>query len=68
MKYKKFILFAYEAYYPAGGLSDIEGSYDTLEEAIVSARATNRDFLEIVDRDTWEIVWENDEASDVVFG
>lgn len=30
---KRFILFAFEHYYPAGGLNDARGSYDTVEEA-----------------------------------
>jgi hypothetical protein len=57
MKYKKFILFLYDQYYPGGGLSDIDDSFDTLEEAKAAALKRYRDFREIVDRDTWEIVW-----------
>jgi hypothetical protein len=30
---KEFILFGYCQYYPSGGLSDIMGSFDSLEEA-----------------------------------
>ena len=53
---KKFVLFQYSRYYPCGGLSDITGDYDTLEEAIRVAEKRYHDFREIVDRDTWEIV------------
>jgi hypothetical protein len=55
MKYKKYILFCSNTFYPAGGLADIVGSYDTLEEAKANFCC---DGGEIVDRDTWEIVSE----------
>lgn len=58
MKYKKFILFQYESYYPSGGLSDIADSFDTIEEAKAAVAKKPRDFNEIVDRDTWEMVWQ----------
>lgn len=60
MKYKKFILFQYERYYPSGGLGDVKDSFDTLEAAKLYALEHRRDFNEVVDRDTWEIVWESD--------
>ena len=31
---KRFILFAGDDYYPYGGSDDVEGFYDTIEEAI----------------------------------
>jgi hypothetical protein len=58
MKFKKFILFMYDTYYPAGGLGDVRDSFDTLDEAIKAAGARYYDFKEIVDRDTRETVWE----------
>jgi hypothetical protein len=30
---KRFLVFAYDYYYPAGGMNDFVGSYDTMEEA-----------------------------------
>jgi len=30
---KRFIVFAYDTYYPGGGLSDVVGSFDTVDEA-----------------------------------
>ena len=54
---KKFVLFQYSQYYPSGGMSDIEGSFDTLQEALDFIKVHWRDFNEVVDRDTWEIVW-----------
>ena len=29
---KRFLVFAYDDYYPSGGLADIRGEFDTLEE------------------------------------
>lgn len=56
---KKFILFQYYDYYPGGGLSDITDSFDSLEEAKGFAEKKPQDTNEVVDRDTWEIVWES---------
>lgn len=33
IKYKRFMVFEYANYYPSGGLSDVEQSFDTLDEA-----------------------------------
>ena len=58
-KYKKYILFQFDDYYPSGGLWDIKGSFDTIEEAKDNwSCRPSYDQSEIVDRDTWEIVWE----------
>lgn len=58
MKFKKYILFQYMKNYPQGGLYDIEDSYDTLEEAIkYTEKGFRCSFEEIIDRDTWEIIW-----------
>jgi hypothetical protein len=54
---KKYIYFAFHDHYPAGGLGDIKGSYDTLDEAKTAASAEYYDTREVVDRDTWEVVW-----------
>ena len=62
MKYKKYILFQYEYYYPKGGLHDITNSFNTVNEAIEfifkeeNSSHVQWDKHEIVDRDTWEIV------------
>ncbi len=57
---KKYIVFAYDDYYPQGGLNDIHGSFETLEEAVeASSKIDSRHgIVEIVDRDTWEIIEE----------
>lgn len=33
MKLKRYLVFEFEQYYPAGGWNDFVGSFDTLEEA-----------------------------------
>jgi hypothetical protein len=30
---KQFFIFSFADYYPSGGLNDVRGTYDTLEEA-----------------------------------
>jgi hypothetical protein len=57
-KYKKYILFQFGYYYPTGGLGDISESFDNLEEAQEYASKERYDFAEVVDRDTWETVWQ----------
>lgn len=58
---KKYILFAYNAYYPSGGLDDIEAEFDSLDQAVVFAKNMGAcDCKYIIDRDTWEIVWNYD--------
>lgn len=55
-KYKKYILFQFDGYSPAGGLGDIVGSFNSVEEAIEHAKKNMDDCNEIIDRDTWEKV------------
>ncbi len=52
-KYKKYIVF-YWGGHACGGMYDIIGSFDTLKET--PASATGNHWVQIVDRDTWEIV------------
>jgi len=58
-KYKKYILFSYPGFYPDGGMKDLVGSFDTIEDAKKSIGQFDN-FSEIVDRDTWEIAWEDE--------
>lgn len=63
---KKFILFAYDYWYPMGGLKDIAGDFQYLDDAIkfVQTQDLHNDCIHVVDRDTWEIVWNgSDEQS-----
>jgi len=49
---KRYLLFAYDTYYPGGGLSDLKASFDTIDEAVEKARRNyyNRDFYSLYDR------------------
>lgn len=57
---KKYIVFAGHDHYPSGGMGDVRGSFDTLEECRVVTDKKSRfghryyDWHHIVDRDTWE--------------
>lgn len=51
---KRYLVFAYECYYPNGGWNDFKGSYDTLEEAKVAAKLCKREYNQIVDGETEE--------------
>ena len=31
---KRYILFRFSNFYPSGGMNDVEGHYDTMEEAL----------------------------------
>jgi len=55
--YRKFIVFIYEQYYPGGGLSDMKGDFATFEEAKAFCEKNRSDYMEILDRDSWE-TWE----------
>lgn len=37
---KRFLVFAFETFYPAGGMEDFEGHFDTDAEALACALAT----------------------------
>ena len=52
---KKYVIFAFEDCYPAGGLGDLrDESFDTLEEAKIFAESLCFDNIQIVDRDTFD--------------
>jgi hypothetical protein len=53
---KKFVLFAFHNYYPAGGMDDLKDSYETEEEARAAAEDDGADDFQIVDRDSWALV------------
>jgi hypothetical protein len=62
-RFERYIAFGMDANYPAGGLEDITGSADTLEEAVAIAEARDSDAWYIVDRDTWMVVRRDVEAA-----
>ena len=47
---KRFVVFAFDDFYPVGGTGDISASFDTLDEARRYARHLRYDNLEILDR------------------
>ena len=49
-KYKRFLVFGYDTYYPGGGLSDCFGSFDTIEEAINAINNDKSDYHDVFDR------------------
>ena len=49
-KHKRYLLFAYDTYYPSGGLCDLVNSYDTVQEAVSEANKHASDYKEIYDR------------------
>ena len=55
---KRYVVFAYSNYYPAGGWSDHVGSFDTLYEAQHNAEIARtegrHDFTDIIDLLTGE--------------
>lgn len=52
LKPKRYLVFAGDSYYTAGGWDDFHGSYNTLQEAKTAARdaeKTRYDWTQIVD-------------------
>lgn len=47
---KRFLVFTYDTYYPTGGVNDLSGDVDSLEEAY--ALATGMDCADILDTKT----------------
>jgi len=58
----KYLVFGCDRYYPSGGWSDFEGSFETLELAQEYIKkqnevfSTSHDYWEIVDKEKEEIV------------
>ena len=70
---KKYVIFAWDQYYPGGGLGDLVGDEDDLEAAKAICLANkfvyqfgknehtmSFDYAQIVDRDTWEVIWDRE--------
>ena len=53
---KRYAVFVYEFYYPAGGWDDFRGDYDTLEEAVKHQGVT-----QVVDLQTGKVVYGDDD-------
>jgi len=54
----RYLVFAFNFYYPQGGLSDVAESFHTLEEAVAWAKNVDDDVIEIFDCNNRQIVWE----------
>jgi len=51
---KRFMLFTWDTYYPRGGLHDLAGTFDSVEEAVAQAtkaRGGERSFLQLIRRE-----------------
>ena len=57
---KKYLLFAFDHYYPAGGLDDLKETSDSLETLMSNTSVyDNFDYIVIYDRDTFKAIWTN---------
>ena len=55
----RFLLFAGDTYYPSGGWRDLEGNFETLEQAEAAAEELDPDWWHIVDMESGESVKNN---------
>lgn len=55
----RYLVFAFDSYYPAGGWNDFRGSYETPEEAVEAAENAGRDYWQVVDAETGEVTRED---------
>lgn len=66
MKHKKYILLAGPNKYPRPGINAIQSSFDTDKQAfdyyLLNSLKNNWDWLQVVNRDTWEIVLAQDSS------
>ena len=53
---KRYLAFSGECYYPLGGMDDFNGSADTVEEAMLLARAGISEWWHIWDSETGEFI------------
>jgi len=47
---KRYLVFAYDMYYPNGGLDDLKGSFDLVQDAQDFADLCDSDYFEVYDR------------------
>jgi len=55
---KKYLVFTYRTGRAQGGMQDLQGSFDTVEEALLHITDERNRFFQIVERDTMKIVKE----------
>jgi hypothetical protein len=54
---KRYLLFAYDRYYPSGGMNDFVGDFDTLDELKIAAKNKDvkyYDYIKYLDTETGE--------------
>ncbi len=56
---KRYLLFCFYNYYPAGGWEDFVGSFDTVAKAKKARDYRDGEYYHIVDSTTGKIVFEN---------
>jgi hypothetical protein len=49
---KKYYVFEYSMYYPAGGLEDLSKTFDDILDALSYAHSSDYDYVTIFDRET----------------
>lgn len=65
-KVKRFLVFGFDSYYPAGGWNDFKASFDSYEEAVAwingdlrdpdePSRGSNSDYYQVVALNTSEV-------------
>jgi len=59
---KRYIIFAFDTYYPAGGSYDIVAHIDDSEQAIEKANNCTTDNSQVYDCETEEVIWSNDKG------
>ncbi len=52
---KRWLLFTFPDYYPAGGVGDLSGNYDTFEDAVAGANASAFKNKQVLDTKTGDI-------------
>ena len=56
---KRFLMFAGQTYYPCGGVEDLQGDYNDIEEAKAAAEASHFDWAQVFDTGTDTFIeWE----------
>lgn len=55
---KRYLLFAGDEYYPNRGWKDFKGDFDTEPEAFKQALRCDRDWYQIVDTETKQIIFQ----------
>lgn len=53
---KRYVLFAFDTYYPRGGWGDMRGTFEVLDDALAASRGLTQEHWHIVDMQTRRIV------------